>query len=74
MTGTGTTPLVAAGHGAPYSDEATRALHEAPCPGCGCEPEVVAYYRRGPRRVGFHCTCGAVVIDGLAVMNDPFTR
>lgn len=48
-------------------EEATAVLHARPCPGCGCEPEVHTYYRdkaTGLRR-GYHCTCGAVVIDGM---------
>jgi len=35
------------------------------CPGCGLDPEISAYYRRGNKRVGYQCTCGAVVIDGI---------
>lgn len=50
-------------------DDGTRALHATACPGCGCEPEVVNYFRRGKTmmapRVGYRCTCGAVVIDGI---------
>lgn len=48
-------------------DAATEALHEAHCPGCGCEPEVVNYWRRDGLRVGYVCSCGASVIDGLMV-------
>lgn len=70
-------PRIAAGGaataaGSAYADGATRRLHEAACPGCGCEPEVVTYYRRGTRRTGFHCSCGAVVIDGAWLMDNPF--
>lgn len=43
----------------------TRILHSSPCPGCGCEPEARSYYRRAGHRIGYHCTCGAVVIDGI---------
>lgn len=35
------------------------------CPGCGCEPEINGYYRRNGERVGYWCSCGAIVIDGL---------
>lgn len=45
------------------------------CLGCGVEPEVESYFiRRYPRssdkvlvsvRVGYHCSCGAVVVDGM---------
>jgi hypothetical protein len=50
-------------------DEATRALHENPCPGCGFEPEVVNYYRRKSDkvRVGYDCTCGAHVVNGVVL-------
>lgn len=51
----------------PTQEEATRELHENPCPGCGCEPEVVSYWKRGELRVGYVCTCGASVVDGLLV-------
>lgn len=46
-----------------------RPLHENPCPGCGLEPEVVRYYRRisDKVRVGYDCTCGAHVIDGVVI-------
>jgi hypothetical protein len=54
------------------------------CIGCGCEPEVVAWYRRTmtrrdsgeqvPVRVGYHCTCGAVIIDGVYQGHNPNTR
>lgn len=48
-------------------DDATRALHETPCPGCGLEPEVTTYWKRAGVRVGYVCTCRASVIDGLMV-------
>ena len=47
----------------------------AHCPGCGCEPEVARYFIRRMRRadtgeqvavrVGYHCTCSVIVVDGL---------
>lgn len=37
------------------------------CPGCGCEPEVTEFYLRADVRVGYDCTCGVMVIDGLVV-------
>lgn len=48
-------------------DAATLALHDGPCPGCGLEPEVTAYWRRiaDKVRVGYACTCGARVINGV---------
>lgn len=48
-------------------DKATTALHSTPCPGCGLEPDVVSYYRDTATKVrrGYHCECGAVVIDGV---------
>jgi len=56
----------------------------APCLGCGLEPEVVSYlvrrYRPAaggdlvPVRVGYHCTCGAVVCDGSYQGHNPNTR
>lgn len=48
-------------------DEITRKLHEQPCPGCGCEPEVVTYVRRKSDkvRVGYECTCGTTVVNGI---------
>lgn len=49
------------------ADPATEEIHSNPCPGCGCEPEVANYWRRGGVRVGYVCTCGASVIDGLLV-------
>ena len=39
-------------------------LHEAACPGCGCEPEVSVYYKRAGEYVGYHCSCRAIIIDG----------
>jgi hypothetical protein len=52
---------------APVMDEATVALHSAPCPGCGLEPEVKTYYRRKADKVrcGYLCSCGAIVINGI---------
>lgn len=55
---------------------------DALCLGCGQEPEVVEYYTRTYKRdgepvkvrVGYHCTCGAVVIDGMSEGHDPSTR
>lgn len=48
------------------------------CPSCGCEPEITNYYVKKMRRtsdgteisvrVGYRCTCTAVVIDGLVTM------
>jgi hypothetical protein len=53
----------------PPKDDGTRALHAKPCPGCGCEPEVLNYFRRGKTlmapRIGFTCMCGITVIDGI---------
>lgn len=50
-------------------DEATAALHEQPCPGCGCEPDVFTYIRNAATkvRVGYHCSCGAIVVNGVMV-------
>jgi len=44
-----------------------------PCLGCGVEPERAATFIRTLRedgadvkvRVGYHCSCGTVVVDGL---------
>lgn len=44
-----------------------------PCLGCGCEPEVVQYFRRGTVRVGYQCSCGAVVVDGMYEGHSPNT-
>lgn len=41
-----------------------RHLHLDPCPNCGLEPEVRAYYKRGTEYVGYHDHCGAIVIAG----------
>jgi len=53
------------------NDDGTRALHAKACPGCGCEPEVVNYFRRGKtlmaKRIGYTCTCGTIVIDGIVM-------
>ena len=48
----------------------------APCLGCGVEPEVRSYFTRTLTRtadkvaevvrVGYHCTCGTIVVDGMA--------
>ncbi len=48
-------------------EAATRRLHERPCPWCGCEPEVTAYWRDSATqlRIGYTCACGARVIDGI---------
>ena len=40
-------------------------LHETECPGCGCEPEAEAYFKRGAEYVGYRCSCRAIVIDGI---------
>lgn len=39
------------------------------CPSCGLEPEIQTYYRDKAtgRRVGYLCTCKAVVIGGVVV-------
>lgn len=37
------------------------------CPGCGLDPEVIAWYKRGDQPCGWHCTCGAIVIDFIVV-------
>lgn len=55
-----------------YADDdsdPTVALHETACAGCGFEPEVVTYYRRNfdKVRVGYECTCGAIVINGVVM-------
>lgn len=45
-------------------------LPETPeCPGCGCEAEVVHYYRETASkvRIGYRCTCGALVQYGTLV-------
>jgi len=34
--------------------ENKRHLHEIACPGCGSEPEVRAYYKRGEKYLGYH--------------------
>lgn len=54
-------------------DAATAAIHENPCPGCGCEPEVKVYWRDAKTKIrrGYHCSCGAMVIDGLMVGHSP---
>lgn len=51
----------------------TAEMHSKPCPGCGVEPEVRAYYRRTPSgiRCGYQCTCGAIVIDGIMTGSSP---
>lgn len=53
-------------------EAATLALHEVPCPGCGLEPDVKTYYRDAHTKIrcGYHCSCGAVVINGLMVGSD----
>jgi hypothetical protein len=54
------------------NEEATAAIHSKECPGCGLEPEVRNYYRdtKTKIRCGYHCSCGAVVINGLMVGSD----
>lgn len=49
---------------------ATQALLAVPCPGCGCEPEVVAWWRDVVTHVrrGYTCNCGFRVIDGIVTM------
>ena len=49
-------------------DQATLDLLSEPCPGCGCEPEVIMYWKRNGKRVGYTCACGWRVIDGQVVM------
>lgn len=53
----------------PDHDSDTKALHEVPCPGCGCEPDVVDYFvdTETRRRRGYGCSCGQLVIDGVAI-------
>jgi len=48
-------------------DAATDALLSVACPGCGCEPEVVTWWRDKVTKVrrGYTCTCGFRVIDGI---------
>jgi hypothetical protein len=49
-------------------DSVDYVLPEIPqCPGCGFEAEVEEYYRRisDKVRVGYLCSCGAVVINGV---------
>jgi hypothetical protein len=41
------------------------------CLGCGCEPEVVAYYHRAGKICGYQCTCGAIVIDDMYQGSSP---
>lgn len=46
------------------------------CPGCGCEPEIKQFLVRtfadgSKKRCGYHCSCSAVVVDGMLVGNDP---
>lgn len=52
---------------------ATNALHAKPCPGCGVEPEVRVYYRDVKTKIrrGYHCTCGAIVVDGMMLGSSP---
>lgn len=51
-------------------DDATRRLYAVPCPGCGMEPEVVAYWvdTATKLRRGYTCSCGFRVVDGIVVM------
>lgn len=53
----------------PAPRDFTDPFHENPCPGCGLEPDVVTYYRRKSDkvRVGYDCSCGAHVIDGVVI-------
>jgi hypothetical protein len=37
------------------------------CGACGCDPEVVAWYKRGENICGFQCSCSAIIIDGIVV-------
>lgn len=53
-----------------HSASPCTSLEDVPtCPGCGLEPEVVSYYRcKGCKvRVGFICTCGAHVVQGVVL-------
>lgn len=48
------------------ADRAMRHLHSQACPGCGCEPEVEAYFRdKDGAAVGYRCVCGVTVIRGV---------
>lgn len=37
------------------------------CLGCGCDPEVTAWYKRQGVIVGYICTCGAMVLDDMVI-------
>ena len=43
------------------------------CPGCGCEPEIKRSIidTNTKKFVGYVCTCGAQVINGIIAMWDP---